>query len=377
MWPHSERRNDAIASAVAGSIDWDHFLRIVSRHRVAGLVHDGLAHMRQAVPATVAQVISEQASQLVQQNLALAAEAVRLQGLFTSKDLPVAFLKGSSLAMLAYGDLGIRHGKDIDVLVDPDSIGRAEEILASAGYQRSEPPVSFREAELRTWLRRRKELTYIHEKRGLVVELHSRLFDNPRMMPLTRATGPLQTVAITNELGLPTLPDDDLFAYLCAHGAFHCWFRLKWLADICAIIMRQPNIDVERLYGAAHARGVTKPAAQALLLGHRLLDLPLTDQFATALRKELAVRWLEAIALRFITDEREPTESRFGTTWNNLSLFLLSHNWRYWMAELEHHFISPIDILMLPLPIPLSPLYPILRLPLGLWRKSQFRSSSR
>ena len=230
---------------------------------------------------------------------------------------------------------------------------------------------------MRMWLLRRKELRYVHEERQLIVELHSRLFDNPRLMAKMSVTGPLQIVAVTEELGLQTFGEDDLFAYLCAHGAFHCWFRLKWLADIGALLTRQPEGGVERLYRAADARGVGRSAAQAILLCRRLLGMTLPDQLVTALRKNTAVRWLEAIAMQAITADLEPTEQPFGTTWNNLSLFLLKPDWRYWLAELENDLISPVDILTLPLPAQLRALYPVLRLPLWLWRKSHLRSSSK
>ena len=88
----------------------------------------------------------------------------------------------------------------------------------------------------------------------------------------------------------------------------------------------------------------------------------------TTLSKRVSVRWLYAIAMKAITAELEPTEQAFGTTRNNLSLFLLVRDWRYWVAELKNHLISPVDILTLPLPKRLQALYPVLRLPLWLWR---------
>jgi hypothetical protein len=373
IWPPSDRRTEAIREAAAGPLDWDRFLRVVMRHRVVGLVHDGLTRTRPAVPPAIA----AQAAALVRQNLALALEGVRLQRLFADRDLPVVFIKGVSLAMLAYGNLGLRHGRDLDLVVHPESTLAAAALLESSGYRRSEPPASFNEAQVRMWLLRRKELTYIHEERRLVVELHSRLFDNPRLMAKMPVTGPLRIVAVTEELGLRTFGEDDLFAYLCAHGAFHCWFRLKWLADIGALLTRQPEGGVERLYRAADARGVGRSAAQAILLCRRLLGMTLPDQLITALRKNTAVRWLEAIAMQAITADLEPTEQPLGTTWNNLSLFLLNREWRYRLAELENQLISPVDILTLPLPDQLRALYPVLRLPLWLWRKSHLRSSSK
>ena len=330
IWPPSDRRSDAIRQAAAGGLDWDRFLRVVVRHRVVGLVHDGLTRARPEVPPAIAREIGAQAAALVRQNLAQAVEGLRLQRLFAEADLPVVFVKGTPLAILAYGDLGLRHGRDLDLVVHPESTLAAAALLESSGYRRSEPPASFNEAQTRMWLLRCKELRYVHEERWLVVELHSRLFDNPRLMANISVTDPLRIVGVTEGFGLQTFGEGDLFAYLCAHGAFHCWFRLKWLADIGALLTRQPEDGVERLYRAADARGVGRSAAQAILLCRQLLGMTLPDQLVTALHKNTAVRWLEAIAMQAITADLEPTEQPFGTTWNNLSLFLLKPDWRYW-----------------------------------------------
>jgi hypothetical protein len=48
--------------------------------------------------------------------------------------------------------------------------------------------------------------------------------------------------------------------------------------------------------------------------------------------------------------------------------FLLSPNWRYRKAELNIHLINQTDMLTVPLPERLQFLYPILRLPLWVWR---------
>ena len=56
-------------------------------------------------------------STLVRENLAMAAEASRLQRLFDEACLRVLFLKGSSLAMLAFGNIGLTGSQDIDLLV--------------------------------------------------------------------------------------------------------------------------------------------------------------------------------------------------------------------------------------------------------------------
>src|ERR1035437_5290562 len=125
IWPPSYRRTEAIRAAAAGSIDWARFLRVVRRHGVVGLVHDGLSRAQIGVPPDIARQVAEHAAALVQENLALAAEALRLQQLFAEANLPVTFIKGVSLAKLAYGNLGVRHGKDLDLLVAPASLPAA------------------------------------------------------------------------------------------------------------------------------------------------------------------------------------------------------------------------------------------------------------
>ena len=66
-----------------------------------------------------------------------------------------------------------------------------------------------------------------------------------------------RVVPLAGTRGLRTLGEEDLFAYLCMHGALHWWHRLKWLADINALLGAQN--DVERLIDSAKAGGRGEP----------------------------------------------------------------------------------------------------------------------
>jgi hypothetical protein len=224
----------------------------------------------------------------------------------------------------------------------------------------------------------RKDLGYVHETTGVRIELHWRLFLNPHVMggaPLMQAS---RVVPLTGSEGLRTLGEEDLFAYLCMHGALHWWYRLKWLADINALLAAASEDKVERLVRAAEARGAGRAVAQALLLCRRLLGTPLPDRLMATLAKGATVRWLEATALRAMTagrGELEPREERFGTTRGSLSTFLLGRTWRYRLAELNLHLTNQTDVLTMPLPERLRFLYPILRLPLWVWRHTTKRDA--
>jgi hypothetical protein len=371
MWPPSDRRTEAIQAAAAGPIEWPRFLRVVQRQRVLGLAHQGLTQARIAVPADLRREIGARAETMVRENLAMAAEALRLQRLFDEARVPVLFVKGSSLAMLAFGGLGLSGGQDIDLLVPREMLPAATALVARTGYHRFDPPPAISDAMLQLLLSLRRDVGFIHQITGILIELHWRLFLNPHAMSEASIWAKSRVVPLTASTGLRTLGDEDLFAYLCMHGAIHWWNRLKWLADINALLAAAPPGGVEHLIRAAEARGVRRATAQALLLCRRLLGTPLPDQLMATLAKSATVRWLEATALNAMTTgqgEREPHERRFGTTRGSLSTILLSRSWRYALSELGAQLTNPTDVLMLSLPRQLRFLYPLLRIPLWVWR---------
>jgi putative nucleotidyltransferase-like protein len=380
MWPPSHRRREAVRTAATGSLDWPRFIRVARRHQVIALVHDGLTRAATDVPPEIAWEIGERAETLVRENLALACESLRIQRLFDDADLPVLFLKGTPLAVLAFGNLSLREAQDIDLVVPDKMLPEAMTLLARAGYRRFDPPTDISDTQLRLLLSLRKDLGFIHQATGLRVELHWRLFLNAHAMAEASIMAASRVVPLTDIAGLRTMGDEDLFAYLCMHGALHWWNRLKWIADVNALLASRPDDEVELLFHAAEARGVGRAAAQALLLCRRLMGTNLPTRLTTTLDKSATLRWLEATALNAVTTgqgEHHPHEVRFGTTRGSFSTVLLSRHWRYWLAELKVHLTNETDILTVPLPETLRFLYPILRLPLWCWRHAAKHGAKR
>jgi Uncharacterised nucleotidyltransferase len=379
MWPPSQRRNDAILAAAARPLDWARFLRVARRHRVTGLAHDGLMRAQIDVPPDAAKEIGAQAVSLVQDHLGMAAEALRLQRMFDKAGLPVLFVKGPSLAMLAFGNLSLSGGQDIDLLVPAETLAPAATLVERAGYHRFDPPPDISDAQLRLLMPIRKDFGFAHHLTGLPIELHWRLFLNPHALTESSIVSSSRIVSLSDTLGLRTLGEEDLFAYLCMHGALHWWNRLKWLADINALLAALPEGTLEHLIRAAAARGAARAVAQALLLCQRLLGTPFPDRLMGTFAKSARVRWLEATALKAMTTgqgELEPRNERFGTTRGSLSTFILSQSWRYRLTEVSIHLTNQTDVLTVPLPEWLQFLYPVLRLPLWAWRHRPVRSQT-
>jgi hypothetical protein len=183
-------------------------------------------------------------------------------------------------------------------------------------------------------------------------------------MPEDSIMAASRVVPLTGSAGLRTMGEEDLFAYLCLHGALHSWNRLKWLADVNALLALTTDGGVERLVRAAKARGVGRAAAQAMLLCRRLMGAQLPAPLLATLDQSAVVRWLEATALSAMTTgkgEGDPHDAPFGTTRGSLSTFLLSRSWRYRLAELNAHLTNQTDVLTVALPERLRCLYPVLR----------------
>ncbi len=360
-WPASPERNAAIRKSAA--VDWTRFRRVVARHRVVGLVNHGLSQAGVDVPPDLRARFAAEASALAQSNLRQTAELLRLDRLFADAGLSMCVIKGTPLGILAYGDLALRHSRDIDILVDRNDVAAALALLESAGYReitKTDAPVALSER-----LAGHKPIEMLHQKSRIALELHWELLTNPHYL----ANAPIRTETIQIQgSALNVLATDDLFPYLCAHGAGHAWFRLKWLADIGALVAAENDDGVVRLYESAAARGVDRPAAQALLLAERLLATRLPPALAPRIKQRRVVALLENVALRSMVAGKAETELRavqFGTTRIALASFLLGHGWRYRLAAAAAALRSDDDRALLPLPEWRHFLYPLTALALA------------
>ncbi|HET9637583.1 MAG TPA: nucleotidyltransferase family protein [Allosphingosinicella sp.] len=360
-WPPSPARDSALLAAAAG-IDWDLAARIAARHRVEGLVWNALRQAGAVVPAEVGERLQGASARIIRQNLVLTAESLRLAALLDEAGIRHLFVKGISLGVLAYGSIGPKMGWDIDLLVPPEAVETAARMLEAAGYRLSAPHGARGRERLGLWHRHWKESVWATPDGSLTVELHSRLNDNPMLLPDVGLESPSRPVEVSRGKFLETLRTDELFAYLCIHGASSAWFRLKWIADVGALIGACPPAEIERLYRRSQALGAGRAPAQALLLCERLFATALPPALSAELRSDRINRWLLAIALRKLagrTETAELNEKLLGTGTIHLMQFALLPGLRFKFAELRRQLVNPADRVAVPLPKALGFLYPL------------------
>jgi hypothetical protein len=144
------------------------------------------------------------------------------------------------------------------------------------------------------------------------------------LIPAVGITSPRQEVEVAPGITLPTLARDEVFAYLCVHGASSAWFRLKWIADLSALLSTCRVEEIERLYQRSQHLGAGRAATQALLLSATTFGTAAGSELERRLKGELANRWLADAAWGQLIRDEEPTQFRFGTATSHLTqLFLL------------------------------------------------------
>lgn len=352
---------------LAKTVDWREVVAIAERHRVVGLVHHALHVAGVPCPDDILAGLARRSTAIARQNLTLAAETLRLQARFDEAGIPVVNLKGASLAQRIYGSTAFKHGRDIDLAVPAAHAFEALRLLEADGFTLVDPARTLTDAQRHAYIARGYQMELADRRRNTRVELHWRLSENPHLLSGIDAFANGQTVTVAGG-ALRTLNDPDLFAYLCVHGANHFWFRLKWLADLDALLAGVDDAGLTALYGHAQSHGAGLCAGQALLLCRRLFGRTLPAALHDALMRDRRVRRLEALGLSNLVaaaPARDAARQAAEMRWR----FLLGRGPQFLASQCAIAMTAPADVLRWPLPSALRFVYPLVRLPSWVWRR--------
>lgn len=176
----------------------------------------------------------------------------------------VLFLKGAPLALLHYGDLGLRPMADVDVLVPWDDAHRALDLLEAAGW------ADVGGHDRATLFRRYHGSGLVHPDGGQL-DLHWHL-GTPLLLPDDeRASSDdfwahaVPFAAATQGIDALTLAPTDMLLHVIAHGLWAgSASTVRWVADARVVIADGEAIDWDRLVDQATRRRMAPLVADAL-----------------------------------------------------------------------------------------------------------------
>jgi hypothetical protein len=178
---------------------------------------------------------------------------VQIIKLFENAGIPVIALKGPALAYQLFGDVGMRSSWDLDILVKPEFLAKAVEVLKGLNYHNMFLQNALTTKQWQYSIRHFHHFTFFNDNN--CVELHWRLMHLEHLSDLTNEDLWLQPKQI--ELAgaaINVLNDQCELAHLAAHGASHSFFRLGWLYDLSVFRTAHKN-DFDTFYHHLELKG--------------------------------------------------------------------------------------------------------------------------
>jgi hypothetical protein len=268
-------QRDELSLLLSGPVDWDELCSLTDRHGLAPILCGHLEAHAAIVPRDVLVSLWSRRGQVARRNGSMARELADVLGLLEQNGIPALPYKGPTLALVAYGDLGLREFGDLDILVRPSDARRAKEALENRGYvpQFCLAP-QLEESLVRS--RRHYEWPLAERARGMLVELHWRADPDHAVFELEDANwwDGLPSVDLPGRR-VRVLGAEDLLLVLCLHGSKHFWFSLGWLVDVAELVRTSEDLNWDRFLARATQRRCAKKVALGLLLAERWLQAPL------------------------------------------------------------------------------------------------------
>jgi hypothetical protein len=271
---HAIRRMSADSGAETRRLaervqDWDGLLDLAHEHRISMLLHRRLPEADAAVPAEAKERLTAEYHRNLVQNMARAAELIRLLERFERESIPTMPFKGVVLASSVYGDPTARGVGDLDLLIHPRNLLRASAILRECGYELTTPiredgfPVA----------PHYPECVFFRPADGMVTELRWRLdvFNSrySRNLGMDWAWPSRQTATIAGA-AVPTMNPEIMLLMLCMHGCKHVWSRLIWICDVAQLLAAHPDLDWSQVIREAKQQGLRRTLALGVLLAVRV-----------------------------------------------------------------------------------------------------------
>jgi hypothetical protein len=281
-------------------VDWSAFLTLVEHHGMAPHVGTVIERSREVPPDAGAALLAA-TRRAAAHSLLLTARLLQILDAFRRAGIPVIALKGPALSQQLYGDAGMRDSVDLDLLVPSSLAAAAASVLEARDYVLESDLGWMRVADL---VRRGTELTFRH-KTGTGIDLHwaSAPADHPFRLPEGCLWSSADTVNLDGT-AVPVLSRECQLVYLCVHGTFHAWTKLRWLCDVALLAEtgRSYGLDWDEIDSIAGQARASRPLALGLRLAHDLLGAAAPEDLPGRLQDDETLR-------PFVADVRRRLES--------------------------------------------------------------------
>jgi Uncharacterised nucleotidyltransferase len=293
--PHPDRK--LLHDLFLRPFDWSALLVLAQDHGILGLMAIQLRDFPEsAVPREVRQKLRDWPRLYTLFTMNLTAEMFRLFDSFAAARVEALVIKGPVLSSRCYGDPGLRHYGDLDLIVRGADILHATELMIDLGYEPRVPLTAIQAKKIPG------EYVFRQSSTKLLVEFHTELTFryHPRPLPVENLFRRQVRVNIDAH-EIPALSPEDELILICIHGAKHFWEQLSYIADVAAFVSNQ-DLDWARVRSFAEEVGGARMLKVGLRLAADVLGASLPENAAALVRSDQTTgllvtqirRWLPA-----------------------------------------------------------------------------------
>ena len=321
----------ALALRDQGSLDWDDLLSFANEEGLAPLLYEIVRRQPLALaPAPVVQALEQSYQQTAIYNALLSLALSDVLRWLTAARIPVIVLKGAALGETLYDNPALRPIADIDLLLRPDDVPAACQLLAEQGYHRldSEPQAGLALAfENEIVLRKPNAIP-------ITLELHWSLLDSPyyqRRLGLDWFWQTARALPIAEVESLVLGLEAEVL-YLCAHLVLHHQGQgWRWLVDIAALLASElKDLNWPLLLEKAQTYELVTPLQTVLPQLAADWGVPIPQPWLAAVQA-LPVAPAEQRVTAWLLAEERPVIQRFWAdlaslaSWRPRLAFALAH----------------------------------------------------
>ncbi|MDZ7859132.1 MAG: nucleotidyltransferase family protein [Candidatus Krumholzibacteriota bacterium] len=216
---------------IKGNFNWKYFIRLAEYHYSLAEAYRFFLDIGKidSLPANVSARLKEEYILAQARYLKKETELVEILKIMERNGIRPVVVKGVALAKLLYSDPGIRVSRDTDILVDPEEIDKATEILEQRGYRIYSGVKSIGE-----YKKYHFHLIFTRGKQmDSVIELHWSLLDPKRRSTMDIDTLKEKAVSI-KVLGhkIKTLCLEHTLWHMSVHLSYLSFLNLRNLVEI-------------------------------------------------------------------------------------------------------------------------------------------------
>lgn len=329
-------------------INWGHFIKLVSKHRLFPLVNHVIKNNGENIPVNIRDEIAIRASKNQKKMIALAGELKTLNSLFSASGVDFIGIKGPLMVQQFFGDYSSRQSRDLDLLIQVPDIEKAISLLAGAGYQLKDDYFMRNLEKRHLYMKRENHLGFFHPVKRIILELHwsvSKYFTSFKTEDLFAHSIQIEVEG----LNFKTLPLEDYFVILASHGVYHRFARLFWLQDL-ACILSTPGIGIAKMLAKAEKLHCLSATRAGMALAATFFEIKTPEGFPEIHTLHKKEKYLFRQCLATILDNRQlMPDNRSGKIVNTIKqrfshqkfFFLMTDDWASKRRILLNTLIKP------------------------------------